>query len=480
MKKTIFLLLLSLPFLLFQLSAQEVITESKIEFTVRKPDAPIAVTDNAKHTNLFFISGNVIKHLKYDDNHKIILDKFYTKPPMPFQDLAGYAVDEENKINMYFTNTKNNRYFVKTITASGDEEAAKEFDFKIKKERIIQTINYKNKFYVLTTPKFSSVLKLYKFKADNYDLNAYDLSGERFYKYKAELGELSRLFSERTVEIVEDNIPSAVDITSKAIKIYPKEDQLIITLDHRDSNTRVIYLNLNDNGFKVSNYQISITEFGKNDNITSNSFIYKDNIYQLSVSRKLLVMKTKDLATGKVLKEHSFNNEDEDILFANSPIFQDGGAYSTGTRELSKTRQFLRKMAKSNVGIVAFEKENVLQLSIGGVTQMAGGGVPIMMPGLGAVPIGAVGAFTVSLNPVFYAYDSYGNTRSVYIKCLFNESNMEHLPGPPADNVFDEVGAFADELRYVNSETVFKKDDYFVFGYYDKKAKIYSLLKFEK
>ena len=86
---------------------------------------------------------------------------------------------------------------------------------------------------------------MYKFDGDQYNIQTYDFSQKRFLDYKNEPIELSKLLKEvSVVPIVEEEVPSAIDITSKIVKIYPKKDHLILTFDHRDSGTRIMRLNL--------------------------------------------------------------------------------------------------------------------------------------------------------------------------------------------------------------------------------------------
>ncbi len=473
------ILLLLLTFLTFvSIRSQELLDEYTIQLEKSSTKAPFSVIDLNNNSYLFFVQASNITSIKYDSKNKLKSVGKFSRPPSAFNEIIGYSLDNENGINLYFANKKKNKFFLKTLKSDGTSEE-KEFDFKIKKEHFLQVVNYQNTFYVLTAPKMSSTLKIYKFDGATYTVVNHDFSSERFYDSNNKPIQLSYLFGDRDIEIIEDDVPSAIEITSSIFKIYPKGNEILITLDHRDNATRLIRLNLDDNSFSIDYHEIPTTAYKKLDYLKSNSFIYKDKIYQLVASRDLMIFTIKEEATKKLIKKYTATKDDPEITFKNTAIYQDGSLYSSGIRELVKTRQFLRKITNSSVGIVAYEKEDLLQLSLGGIKEMnTGSGLPMMIPG--GIPIVAAGAFTMSINPALYAFNSYSKTRSVYIKCLFDINTIEHMPGPVASNVFDDINEFADSLDRFSLETVFKKDDYFIYGFYHSKEKKYSLFRFEK
>jgi hypothetical protein len=481
MTKTLFF---PFTFILFFLSkpliAQETLTTDKVDFSKFYVDSPFSLVDNNEQLHLFFMSKSKATHLIYDEKYQLKTANNYNQPPSPFKDLLGYSLNGSSAINLYFSNPKSNRFLVRFIE-EGEITIEKEFDFKIKKELFIKAINHQNNFYILTAVKATSILKLYKFDGDQYNIQTYDFSQKRFLDYKNEPIELSKLLKEvSVVPIVEEEVPSAIDITSKIVKIYPKKDHLILTFDHRDSGTRIMRLNLSNGESDFSYHSVATNLFTKASyNLSSNSFLYRNRIYQLIADRYLLVFTIKNLADGELIKEYSFNEDDIDIPIANSPIYQDGSLYSGKVRELDKTKQFLRKTSKSAVGVFAYEKEGLLQVQLGGVSEINTGGGGAVFGAFGGIPIATAGALTVTFNPAFFAYDSFSKTRSVFIKCLFDINTLEHLPGPTENTVFDNVADYADTLERIDLETVFRRDDYFIYGYYHKKNKTYSLLSFE-
>ena len=477
MKKTYFIV--CLLFVSFSIFGQKKISSIEIDLKT-SGTSTFSVIDNEENINLFFFSKDITTYLKFDNQFKLLFKKKYPTPNKGFPELLGYSIGLEDNINLYFSNKNKDKFYITSYKTDGLMNVFK-FDFKLKKETLLQTINFRNKFHILTFPKESSIIKRYTFENAKYNITSYDFSKERFYNRANSITKLSTILDKNKNEIIENNVPNSIEIASKRIKIYPKGESLTISLNHRISATRVILLDLNNDSAIVDHYNISTLPFENTSKKKSNSFIYQNRIYQMIVSQNLMVYTVKDLSTKKIISNYSFKKEEE-IPFKNSSIIQDGSTYSSGTRKLGKTKQFLRKLTNSdNVGLVAYKKGDLINLHMGGIAKLhngAGAGA-MMMSGLGGIPIAQFGVLSISVNPLFHAYGSYNdNTRCVYIKCLFIEKTLEHFKGPVDRNIFDKIHNYSDSIERYELEVVFKYQDFFINGHYNKKTKQYHLLKF--
>ena len=78
-----------------------------------------------------------------------------------------------------------------------------------------------------------------------------------------------------------------------------------------------------------------------------------------------------------------------------------------------------------------------------------------------------------------YGYSAYSHSRSVYFKTLLEQSFFKHLQGEISKNAFDKIKIFTEDKEYDYScETIFKVDNYYIFGYYVKLDKKFYLRKF--
>ena len=292
-----------------------------------------------------------------------------------------------------------------------------------------------------------------------------------------------------------NSLPSSIEIASRKIKIYAVANEHIITLNHRKSATRIISINADNKEFKVTHVNIPVREF--NNELTfvkSNSFIFKDKIYQLICSKHRLHISAHKMADGELIKEYKFL-KDDDLTILNSPIIQKGGTYMFGgERTLEKTSQLLRKLSNAqNTGLFVYEQNGNLNLTIGGYTEARSTGVGVGV-GFGAMSMGMAGFGATTLpngftirnysNPTFGAYNSYSYSKSVRAKCLFDPETFEHIEGKVEKNIFDKASSHAKRIKKLNVsktlalETIFKYKDFFIQGYYNRKDKEYILYKF--
>ena len=164
------------------------------------------------------------------------------------------------------------------------------------------------------------------------------------------------------------------------------------------------------------------------------------------------------------MKEFKFNRYN-DIPFNNSPLYIGNGSSSAGLNETRETGKFLKLISSNQLGVMTFEKNDNLILTIGGSYITYSGGGFVHQPGGSAS----------------YFEGGYGSANSVYTRCLFNLDNLEHQKGFAPINVFDLISIYKkQDIKDVKTslETMYKYDDFYVLGYFDKQSQQYTMLKF--
>jgi len=468
MKKKIvyfFALILSMNFSF----SQSVLSSEEISLNSKKDVTSISIVDKHDNINLLFVAKKTITHIKYDHKFTLLFKNEYEKPSEDFFEILGYNIGKENTINIYFSDAWKKRFSLFSIDTN-NQSSTKNFNLKIKREAYFCLINNDDKFHYLTYSKGGSEIIRYTFEDDQYTVNNYDFSKSRFINNELKAISLSKLFNFRTASVIENDVPTSIELTSNKIKVYPRKDKAIITLNHRKRGTRVIDLSLLDNTFKLSNFNIPTASFYSEDLLKSNSFVLKNKIYQFISSKNKLNFLIHDLTTLEKIKQYSIDKKEE-IMFKNSSIYQEGGTYVSNSkeRELDNTRQFLRKIsiAASQVGITAFEKNNQIYLTMGGVAEST---------------IGGSSPLSAGSSSHFSSFLSYTSTRSVYIKCLFDENTLDHIEGDVEENVFDKIYSFSEKKEIAEKlrlKTIFKYKNYLVQGSYSKKNSTYKLLRFD-
>ncbi|MEM9141500.1 MAG: hypothetical protein AAGA86_00845, partial [Bacteroidota bacterium] len=350
----------------------------------------------------------------------------------------------------------------------------KDFEFKIKKEKVLETINHGSKFHILTYFDFygNKGIRRYTFENAEYSRITYDLSDNQLTNEDNYPIPLYQAFDSQA-ELIDSEVPTSIDIASKNLKIYLEKDKLLITLDRYRNTTKIISLDLKSNAVGVANFETS--ESDRKKQITnSNSFVHKNNLFQLALSKDSLWLRITDKDSRQLRKEFK-NDKESEITFKNSPIYQEGSLFlGSNQRELEQNKQLLRKMRKSRIGVSVFQINDMLELSLGGVKDVARGSAPMMMP-MNPVPVPGVPVEPIMITPVFGAYQSYTSSRAVFVKSLLDKNTLDHLQGDAGKNVFERLKDFTDELD-PKLETTFRYKNFLIYGYYRKGE--YHLVKF--
>ncbi len=452
------------------------VTISRQKVAIDKPkSSPISIIDSYSNIHLFFHTKKELVYLRYDKEYNFISENKLAMPPKAYKTLIGYGITEDNQINLYFSNEKNKKFYLLGLQKN-KVVARKEIIFKLRKEKLVSIINYNNTFYLLSALKDASKLNLRTFKKDTYHSTLFSFGNTHFYNKDGAPAYLSNIMDTDKVVLIEDNAPNAIENTSKTIKVYPKKDHIYISLDHRNQYSRILDLDLKEGKPKLRDFPIPDSLFSESKSPKSNSFIFKDRVFQFKSSWEQFLLLISDLDSRRVLKQYSFNRQEE-IAFKNTAIIQEDSLSSTRTRELEKTKQFLRKVNNAETaGLVAFENKNKLQLTIGGFTKIEYDSEYYTVPG--SPSDGFVLNSNVVLNPLAFTYKSYVRTKSVYFKTLLDKNSLEHLKAPIKKNIFDRIRSHSEYQYSVSMETIFKHQNHFIFGYYEKESEYYFLVKF--
>ncbi len=436
--------------------------------------------DSALH--LMITNKKEIQRFDYNPTLSIAARKNYEAPRSKYSEMAGYEVKEDGLINLYYSNSRKNKFCMVTLSPAASESVINELDFKLKKETYLQGISHQNKFYILTID-FKSVVRLYEFNAGNHEVTEFPLAQVKFEPGRDGLRNYlhdhvktggSTSVGTSLVDLVDSESPNSIETASAHNKLYVKNGVLRLTVDKDKESTQVIEIALADKELTLKSFDQPLESFDLSDRIDSNSYLYDEKLFQVLVSKNKLVFTVTDYHNGEVIKQIELL-KDENIDIANSAIIQEGGDFAS-YRELEKTSQLLRKMTSAVPGIPVHKTNGIYEITLGGSKEIATGG-PMMMGGFGLG--GAVGGLilTATLNPTLGAYNSYTRTKSTYFISLFDD-DFNHIDGAVTPNVFDKIRDYTDR-KSTSIETIFRYQKSFVYGYYDNVDQQYKLVLFE-
>lgn len=462
---------------------EDIDLKTKVEVSFRKiiPDIGSSNLETYPVVNsidnelaLFIMDKNQISGLLFNDNFEIIQRHTAPNPESKFKTLLGGNYNGR-KFNLIFANSGKNQFQSVTMDLTSNQNINKLNGFKLKKENYLESFSANDKFYLLTVKVLSSIIKLYIFD-DNleYQVKEFDLSRYRITSKDFQ----AHLPGVRTIKIA-NYVPVPLDLSSKPIKYYHTNNKLYISFDHSILSTKLIVLDLNNMSSSVKYYAQGIIDCTEDNFIKSNSYIHHNVIFQVKGCKNELYFSVYNLDTDTLIRDYRVT-KDEEIEFKNSPLIQEGGTtiFAPDQRELNTTKQILRKIASSNIGISVYKMPEYTEVTLGAFTEVQSNN---FSPGLGGsftsitTPYGP----TQIYNPTMYGYSSYSSTKSVYFKSLFSNDLYDHLKRQLNKNAFDKIMDFSEDLdTSIKSKTIFKYEDFYILGYFDKSENKYYLRKF--
>ncbi len=456
---------------------------SSIAFTPeRNASDALIIKSTGAAPQLLVTNKKEIQRFKYNNELTLAARQDFEAPKSKYSLLAGYEIQQDGTVHLYYSNTRKNKFCMVTLPVEGKKSRIEELDFRLKKETYLHAISHNNKFYILSID-FKSVLKLSEFDAGKETTTEYPLAkiefeksrdGSRNYLHQVVKTGGSNAVGTSLVELVDGQSPNSIETASKNNKLYVDNNIMRLVVDRDKERTQVIEISLTNKSLDLKTFEQPMDLMDTSSRIDSNSYLYDDKLFQVLVSKQQLALTVRDYNTGELLKTIELF-KDQDITIANSPIIQEGGDFES-YRELEKTSQLLRKMTAATPGVPVYEKNGIYEITLGGSQEIATGG-PMMAGGFGFG--GAIGGIIVAatINPTFGAYNSYTRTKSTYFISLFDQE-FNHVAGQVVPNVFDQIRDYTED-KNATIETLERYQGNFIYGYYDKNENQYKLVQFD-
>ncbi len=501
-----------------QMFSQSILNSKEIKlnhsfFKDNREILPI-VDENKNQTAVFFMDSKKINAFLYDNNFKQIDSITTIRPESKYAEILGYTVNEDN-YNIFFSKLSKKEILVKTFNFSTKKESEDVIYLNFDTDVYLQSISYKNKFYILSINKNSSIFNIYDFegnkllKANELDFSSYTFSNKNPNKvlYNIIEREKGTLDIKPKLNKINTDCSTALDIASEKSKIYVYDNKFYLTFDNDNVSTNVITIDLKDYKHEFNTYFQPQME--NNDTKTkSNSFLSNNLLFQLNTTKEEMCISIKNINDKSINKEYRFK-KNEEVSFKNTPLIKEGSMYQFNfssnnlkKKELDDTEQFLNKVGNGDVAITVYSLKNQYVLTIGGTKETVKGSFGVgfgNMGGFGAgVGVGLGGSrpvapslstfggfnnsslYAYNYNPYIYNYNKYKGTRSIYFKTLLNQNDFTHEQSELNKNAFDKIADFEDkDDGNLMSKTIFKFGSYFVYGVYLKEEAVYILRKFE-
>jgi hypothetical protein len=281
-------------------------------------------------------------------------------------------------------------------------------------------------------------------------------------------------------KIDEAGLPD-IQAVSAMNKVYLIHDTLFLTMNRNDGNTIVYTFDLYN---KTVNYRLIENEPVKReyDPVTEKNIVekdYVDNSYLLngklifiSATSESMHVIFSDFYSGARLKYFEVKREDT-IDFKNTPILQEGKAlYFNNTKELTKTRQLLRKMITGSAAIAALNDSLGIAVTLGSNQEEKKMGLPgySFSSGSTAIMIGGGGMGNFS---------SGTWTKAVRFRMQVDSSSFQYIPGNMEPSINDRIDEFSKDIKIPeHAQNLLFRDGRYIYIYYDKKKQSLNLQQF--
>ena len=486
-KKVISLLFFLINFFLF---SQETILRIENNFKEQKTtssyDEVLSIfNENNNNLALLFIDKRKIYNYLFDENFNIIDSISTDKRPRKYKNALGSSITNSNEYRIFLTNKSKKKFA--TINFSFKDKTTTISELKLNftntNERLVQSISSQNKFYIITIQDFSNNIRIYSFdekaKATEHliDLSSFKVMNKDYGDKLSALFFFSSLngsTSNININKFDDNSINSLVQTSDDVKMYVKNNNVIFTFDMNNEYTLALTINLNT-------YKGTFKKINKIYNFkakNSNSYLFEDKLFQIASNSEKLYFIIRDFKSEDVLNQYVINKY-EPISFKNTPIVQSEKSY-TNKIKFQNTKQFLRKISKSNIGISIAKIKNKYQITLGAIKKIISNegnfGMGFITPD---VNIRSFAPTNIAFfNPTNIAYNTYQNTKSITIKTILDK-DLKHVKGGVSKNAFDLLSKYQDVYdNPKKGEAIFKYKNYYIFGHFNYGNRFYQLHKF--
>lgn len=455
-------------------SSQELIFKLNDPFSKKSSKNEIQFFSDQKNGNLmiFFKEDKMYKNWLLDSSFNKVGHIQKNSISKGYKDIIGYDIKEEDKFSLYFCDKKKSKFGVQIFDFSNKIHEEIDLDINLRKELFVESITFRNQFYLITITKHSSTLNFYTFdknysiKKKTVSLKDFDYPNPQDKYHNITMYYLlvddNSAFSNPNINLEKINLRSinSLETASKKNKLFQTDDKVIFAFNNNRFKTKLCTIDLIDFNTEVKTFDSPLAE--EKNRFSNNSFVFEEKLFQASFSRDEIGITISDIKSEQLLKKYNVRKEDS-IWFKNSQITQKGTQFSDSKeKEIETTDAFLKKLVLSNIGISVFKKNNIYNILLGGTDDII-------------YTSGRNHNLNLSGNTDFARY---AHSKMVYVTSTFNNSLVPVI-NDTQKNYYDRIIKFSDSLDNAEYESIFEYNDMIIYGYYSTSNQIYNLFKFE-
>ena len=217
--------------------------------------ALVSINDKTGEIAYFVADAKNVYGYKINGDFKVTEKITSIEKNRKYKVLIGSSISN-NSYRVFLTNKAHDSFTSIQFSFKDDKTTSKEFKIR-SRETFIQTVNYNNRFYLISGAKEFNQLYVYTFDDEgNPKRNNLDISNLRFINSLGKTKNLlSILIDGGNIKKFEENIPNSIELTSEQRKMFVRDDVVLFTFDHHKMYTQVLQIDLNSfETFNVSNF----------------------------------------------------------------------------------------------------------------------------------------------------------------------------------------------------------------------------------
>ncbi len=458
MKKTLVALLL---FTCYTSFAQTLLATHPLEMKGSSNHEIFTVTDTAYSQLAVFAADKESMTATRFNGAVFFTDSLSTpRPDKEYTYMAGYSFDG-NRPGVYWADGNLKKIQGVYFDFENKIVARMLFDMPYEKdEEILSSFSENNSFYIITLHPSKDELKFYIFNKGTYEVKTADFSAYSFVTSSNKKATINQLLSASPLQKIETKTFNDLLTCSSKMKFYMLPDKMLITLDHNPAFTQLFTIDTKT--FTVAGRIIPQATF--TEEADANSYYLEGVLYRIKLNSDEIGLSALKLDPDREIRSYHATRE-EAIDFKNSALISQSG--NGRPDELRDTKKFLRKIGSDGAAISVYRTPDDILVTAGGVRTVipagyvVAGGVLLMAGGGGGMDM----------------FDG-GQQQTTYFESLFDD-NFEHRTYRIERLALDNAGQFTAGNKRVSLQTVIPFKGYYLLGYYDAKAKLYVMRKFE-
>ncbi|MCB0543019.1 MAG: hypothetical protein KDC70_05860 [Saprospiraceae bacterium] len=483
-----------LPLLLLLVVSPALAQEIPVDFT-KNPDKPVAISCAATGRTLFFFypeqlssdvfagAGNPWNAVELDSRSLEVM-RSNTNASLRVGSPGGQKARVVCRIGRpdgYYVAIQFDKV-CRIIRFSPEDLAMTVADSIVigKRERLIQGVSSDSNAYIICTKKIK--------RADP-ELIAYELGdGGRLLKHRIPVRTgrnlyLDQLFNKKFQPLaVDPDMELDPRLAANPVKMFAGDRKVRFTFDDAGVGSiytqtaailRVATLDFDTDSLSVRAYYYTDSLVRDAFIERRSSYIYEDKVFQVYMNDEQLLLRIRDLESGKVLFTKALLREDTIEGLANSPILVPGRGLLGIEKEYRSVRRFMKRYASFEPFIQVRRAGDHYLMCIGGREKTRV--LPSPIPGQGPGFSNNFGIWWDVWNPS-YGY-SYRNSFSFY--------SLVHVPTMTRSVVYYEKPLIAasnellEEVKKPRDQCLFRIGGRYCLGYFDEKTKNYRLVTLE-